>query len=170
MIPSRRPLLGIAELSRQSFRGWLSSEELPQPGHRGPADDERFGRIGKLQRGTVALEPTDRAERFEIDDQRPADAGESPRRKLLAEIPEEALHEQRARARPMDQRIVLSGLGIMPAGEHRRQGVEQEVGLELGLEPVKLAGRKGRLRFGRPQIQSLHPLPLGADREQEHSE
>ena len=36
------------------------------------------------------------------------------------------------------------GTRIVPAGEHRRQGVEEEVGMELGLEPLKLAGPERR--------------------------
>ena len=65
-------------------------------------------------------------------------------------------------------RDVRHGLGIMPAGQDRRQGVEEEVGLELGFEPLKLAGPQGRFRFGVSELQRLHPLPLRAQREQQH--
>ena len=76
---------------------------MSEPGHRGSADDERFRRIGKLEQGPAPVEPADGAKRTKIDDERPADARKSPRRKLLTEIAEQAFDEERTSARAMDQ-------------------------------------------------------------------
>ena len=81
----------------------MEGEQLSEPGHRGSADDERFRRFGKLEQGPAPVEPADGAKRTKIDDERPADARESPRRKLLTEIAEQAFHEERTSARAMDQ-------------------------------------------------------------------
>ena len=90
-------------LPRQGFARRLEGEQLSQPGHRGPADDERLGCVGKLKQRPAPLEPADRAERTKIDDERPADARKSPRRKLLTEIAEQAFDEERISARAMDE-------------------------------------------------------------------